>query len=308
MPKTAPRLDTSLSRRSTDSDAWRRRELFDAVGRLAIAEDVNPTEIEGFWAYRASAPTEPCVADYRLGLCIAVQGAKRVHFGDEQIDYCPMNGLLVALPLPLRAQVLEASPAKPCLAVVLEIDPALVVRTASALPDVPTPRAAPQAVRPLPITGRLLDSILRLAVASASERDADVFGDSLKHEVVFRLLETDQGELLRTLAFRTSSAHRVERVIRHLNRDIARPVTIADMARIAHMSESSFHRVFKEVTSMAPLQFLKRTRLQRARELLLSDESNAGEAARAVGYRSASQFSREFKAQFGVPPSRVGSV
>lgn len=291
-----------------DADAWRRRELLDAVEILATVDDVSATEVEGFWAYRASAPTQPCVSDYRLGLCVAVQGAKRVHFGDERIDYCPMNGLLVALPLPLRAQVLEASPERPCLAVVLEIDPALVARTASALPDVGATRTSPQAVRPLPITGPLLDSILRLAVAATSARDADVLGDSLKREVVFRLLETDQGDLLRSLASRTSNAHRVERVIRHLNRNLARPVAIADMARIAHMSESSFHRVFKEVTSMAPLQYLKRSRLQRARDLLLSEESNASEAALAVGYRSASQFSREFKALFGVPPSRARSA
>jgi len=56
---------------------------------------------------------------------------------------------------------------------------------------------------------------------------------------------------------------------------------------------------------MSPLQYLKRIRLQKARALMVGADRNASEAAMAVGYKSASQFSREFKALFGIPPSHV---
>jgi AraC-like DNA-binding protein len=56
------------------------------------------------------------------------------------------------------------------------------------------------------------------------------------------------------------------------------------------------------VTASSPLQYLKRIRLDRARWLMAIDGHNASTAARAVGYESPSQFSREFKRLFGVPP------
>ena len=57
-----------------------------------------------------------------------------------------------------------------------------------------------------------------------------------------------------------------------------------------------------DVTASSPLQYLKRIRLDRARLLMAHDGYNAGTAARAVGYESPSQFSREFKRLFGVTP------
>ena len=69
------------------------------------------------------------------------------------------------------------------------------------------------------------------------------------------------------------------------------------------MSVSSLHHCFKNATTITPMQYLKRLRLHRARQLLSSDLSAAGSAAYAVGYNSAAQFSRDFKLQFGVTPS-----
>jgi AraC-like DNA-binding protein len=55
---------------------------------------------------------------------------------------------------------------------------------------------------------------------------------------------------------------------------------------------------------LSPLQYQKQLRLQEARRLLLAGEHNASAVAFAVGYESASQFSREYLRQFGAPPAR----
>ena len=68
------------------------------------------------------------------------------------------------------------------------------------------------------------------------------------------------------------------------------------------MSVAAFHHYFKLVTASSPLQYLKRIRLDQARRLMAHDGYNASTAARAVGYESPSQFSREFKRLFGVTP------
>lgn len=70
------------------------------------------------------------------------------------------------------------------------------------------------------------------------------------------------------------------------------------------MSVSSLHRQFKSVTSMSPLQYQKALRLQEARRLMLTEQLDAGNASRRVGYISPSQFSREYGRFFGAAPRR----
>ena len=55
---------------------------------------------------------------------------------------------------------------------------------------------------------------------------------------------------------------------------------------------------------MSPLQYQKQLRLQQARQLMLSQDIDAGSAGVRVGYDSASQFSREYARLFGAPPLR----
>jgi len=71
-----------------------------------------------------------------------------------------------------------------------------------------------------------------------------------------------------------------------------------------NMSVTSFHRQFKAVTSMSPLQYQKALRLQEARRLMLTAMLDAGSAGRRVGYMSPSQFSREYGRFFGSAPTK----
>lgn len=72
---------------------------------------------------------------------------------------------------------------------------------------------------------------------------------------------------------------------------------------MAGMSESAFHRTFRTVTGMSPIRFQKQLRLHEARVILAARAGDVTGVAHAVGYQSASQFSREYRRQYGVPPS-----
>ena len=121
-------------------------------------------------------------------------------------------------------------------------------------------------------------------------------------EVVYRVLRGEQGGALYALASRDDHFTRIARVLRDIHSDCAKPLGTEEMAKLAGMSVSVFHHHFKLVTACSPLQYLKRIRLDRARALMTLDGYNAGSAAHAVGYESASQFGREFKRLFGVTP------
>ncbi len=64
------------------------------------------------------------------------------------------------------------------------------------------------------------------------------------------------------------------------------------------MSRAVFHRKFKQVTTMSPIQFVKSMRLNNV-AMKIADGMNVNEAAMEVGYMSSSQLSREFKRMFG---------
>ncbi|MGO9110216.1 MAG: helix-turn-helix transcriptional regulator [Thermoguttaceae bacterium] len=116
------------------------------------------------------------------------------------------------------------------------------------------------------------------------------------------MLRGEQGGSLRALASRDEHFTRIARVLKDIHTDCVKPFTVESLAKRAAMSVAAFHHNFKLVTASSPLQYLKRIRLDRARRLMAHDGYNASTAARAVGYESQSQFSREFKRLFAMTP------
>ena len=145
-------------------------------------------------------------------------------------------------------------------------------------------------------------AVIRLLKCLKCPLDSRMLGRQTVREIVYRVLQGEQGGALRALASRDVHFARIARVLRHIHSEYARPLGAEEMARRAGMSVAAFHHHFKFVTGGSPLQYLKRIRPDHARQLMAHDGYNAGTVARAVGYESPSQFSREFKRLFGVTP------
>jgi AraC-like DNA-binding protein len=110
---------------------------------------------------------------------------------------------------------------------------------------------------------------------------------------------SDASPVLPTAASRT-----LARAITWIRRHYDQTLPVEDLATLATMSVTSFHRHFRALTSMTPVQFQRQIRLHEARTRLLADPRGIADAGYAVGYHSPSQFSREYRRLFGVPPSR----
>lgn len=70
------------------------------------------------------------------------------------------------------------------------------------------------------------------------------------------------------------------------------------------MSVSRFQRLFKTAVGMGVIPCRTKLRLNEARRLMSEENFNVTQAALEVGYESVSQFIREYKKLFGVPPRR----
>jgi AraC-like DNA-binding protein len=149
-----------------------------------------------------------------------------------------------------------------------------------------------------------VDAVIRLLELMVNPEDANLFGPLVVDEIVLRLLRTPIGPRLAQIGQPKSGVQRMAEAVTWIRGHFAQPVTVDEMAASVHMSASLFHRRFKEVTTLSPLQYQKVLRLHEARRLMLFHNTDAGEACVRVGYVSASQFSREYARFFGSAPTR----
>lgn len=264
------------------------------------------TPIPGVALMRSQATTTPIQGVYEPLLCVVAQGRKQVMLGDQSFDLALGGCMVVSVDLPVTGTVCEASAARPYLAFSLRLDPATIAELLLVLAEVPSDNDASPSTALIVSTmdDALLDPIVRLLRLLEKPRDIPILASLIEREILYRLLQSGQGSMLRQIAMADSRLSQVGRAIDFIRRHHAQALRIEELAQVARMSVSSLHRHFKAVTTMSPLQYQKRIRLQEARRLLMAHQSDAASVGFSVGYESPSQFSREYRRMFGNPPAR----
>ena len=279
-------------------------ELIDLVKAFAPGDGLHETAIRPLQLIRASAPAQRLPAVYEPGVCVVVQGRKHAMLGSDLLVYDALNYLVISVTMLPQGQIIEASPDKPYLCVRLNVDPrelsSLLLESGPAEPAAVADSG--RGLRVSRVSEPLLDAVLRLLRLLRTPQDAPVLAPLAVREIYYRVLTGELGPRLRALAVADSQVHRIARAIDLLKRRYAEAVRIEEVAEAAHMSASSLHHHFKQVTSMSPLQYQKQLRLHQARRLMLGDGLDAAAAGHRVGYESPSQFSREYRRLFGAPP------
>jgi AraC-like DNA-binding protein len=234
-----------------------------------------------------------------------VQGAKRLLLGEEVFSYDADHYLIVSVDLPVVGQILDASPEKPFLAMVLKLDPRMISQL---LVDgnLPQPRTQ-QTSRGMAVsrvTLSMLCAFQRLLDLLDQPEDIPILAPLVQREIVYRLLMGEQGPRLRQMGATGTQSNQLTQAIDWLKKNYTQPLRVDDLAAHASMSTSTFHRHFRELTAMSPLQFQKRLRLHEARRIMFTDHLDATSVAFQVGYESSTQFNREYSRVFGAPPLR----
>lgn len=238
---------------------------------------------------------------YQPMLGTVLRGTKRVVIGDRTLRYDSNNFFMASIDVPALRVTIEDSPEAPYVAVRLGIGQDILselVVDAPCKADGDTIAFAVGAMTP-----ELLDAWSRMLRLLDAPDEIDTLAPLIEREILFRLLRGPQGAVLRQAARSGSRISQVRDAIAHLRTNLDRVVSIKELVEIAGMSVATFHRHFRAATAMSPLQYQKTLRLQEARRLLLA-ETDVTSTAFAVGYESASQFSREYTRMFGTPPAR----
>jgi AraC-like DNA-binding protein len=308
--RTAPsRGPACTMRRMTRTSATVEALRQHAIGlmlRHTPADGVQGCAVPGLQLIRASAPALPLPAVYEPGLVLVLQGRKQATLGAEVLHYDALHCLLVAMTLLPVGQVTEATPERPYLCLRLLSSPQaladLLIEAGPAAAGTEPNVEPARGLNLAPVSAELLDASLRLLRLLDAPQDVAVLAPMLRREIFYRVLTGPLGPRLRALAQEHSRGRRVGRAIELLQAQWDQPLRIDDLAAAAHMSPSSLHLHFKQLTALSPLQYQKQLRLQRARQLMLGEGLDAASAAHRVGYESPSQFSREYRRLFGAPP------
>ena len=284
--------------------------LIDLLKELATADGgAVESRLQGVRFFKDTRHVRRRPMLYNPGICIVASGHKVAYLGEREFRYDPDNYLVTSVAMPFECESFP-SPEVPLLGVFIDIDMGQLNGLISQM-DLQTDAASldendfPLGIGPSAMDADMKDAAIKLLKALRTEREARILAPGLVREIYYRALCGSQAPVLYSLAKGSSAFSQVARVINVLEGKYAEKFDVQQLANSANMSVSAFHKAFKEVTADSPLQYLKKIRLARAKDLIVRHNMKAYLAADAVGYESPSQFSREFKRHFGQSPAEV---
>jgi AraC-like DNA-binding protein len=275
------------------------QELIAIAGRHAQGRRTK-TAIPRVTIGRSEVATPPLPELCQPTALFVLQGAKTVLIGDRTLRYGAGSYFVYAVETPATSQLIEASGARPYMAIAFALDIELI---AGLLID-HKPAVDGDSFVTNRLDDELLDAWRRMLRLLDRPAEIPVLAPMLEREIAFRLLQGPQGAKLRQLARADGRLSQIRRATAWIRSHYNEPIDVTELAALAHMSNASFHRHFKAATAMSPIQYQKQVRLLEARHLLIAEPGSATRVAFAVGYESASQFSREYARHFGLPPAR----
>lgn len=278
-------------------------QLRDLIGRHA-RPDHRATNLPGVGLVTALAPSRPISSIYEPAFALVAQGRKRTVLGDRVFDYGAGNYLVVSVGLPIVGSVTAATPEEPYLSLSMTLSPSAIASLILDLAEARRDDREPAGLSVNDAGPELLDPVIRLLRLLDHPADVAVLRPMLEREILWRLLNGRQGPTVRQIGLADSRLAQVARAISWIREHYEEMLHVHRLADLAGMSPSSFHRHFRAVTAMSPLQYQKQIRLREARSRLLIEPANVAAVGFAVGYQSPSQFSREYGRLFGAPPAR----
>ncbi|MGB6138296.1 MAG: AraC family transcriptional regulator [Shewanella sp.] len=287
-------------------------EIANLMAQLAPKEGINDTHLAGVRVFRGSQYASRGPLCYSQGVLIVGQGKKRVYIEDQTFDYDRQHSLVMTVPLPVECETF-ASIEEPVLVLMVDINLVqlnYIVRLMDEHHQIPKDlNESRQSGFFIANSTEDMDcSVIRLLQALQSPLEAKVMGEALVLELLYRLLDAPNSAPLYALSLTHTRLSRVEKALSYIHKHYGESVEVDTLASLVNMSPSAFHRCFKEVTTSSPIQYLKKIRLNKARELLQLQRLKVKEVSTQVGYESPAQFSREFKRYFDQSPGEFARL
>ncbi len=251
-------------------------------------------------------PRTPLI--YDVCLILVLQGKKIAKLADSYLTFDCDNYLVVPTTLPLECET-YASKEEPFVCLLISIDKKIMYEIIDSISnkdfidtkndslgifcDKVTPKIEI-------VTNKLLDTL-------ESKEESNILGDAILKELFYRIAIGNNSQFLHKMFLQNNNEAKIARALKNIHNNYNKNIDISTLAKIEDMSISSFHTHFKNITSHTPLQYIKKIKLTKAKDLIVKHNYQVIHAAYELGYDNPSQFSRDFKNYFGQAPSNYKS-
>ena len=254
--------------------------------------------------FRSDKPHTKKPALYDPHIVIVAQGRKKIFLGDKEYIYDSEHYFVETVPLPLSCEAIIEE-GKPLIGIVIKVSPQIIGEILFEMETAPpSSKQVSKTIYSSPLSEEIVDACIRLIQTVDSKNAKRVLGPIFVKEILFHILNGDNGEILRELSNNNREFYQIARVINDIHENYSKPIAVQSLAKEAGMSPTAFHASFKAMTSISPLQYVKNVRLHKAKEFLQNEGEKVNTTAMRVGYESSSQFSREYKRCFGISPAK----
>jgi AraC-like DNA-binding protein len=275
------------------------------AARHANSDGLALTPVPGLRMMCIDSPRGDLHSIYRPLVCLVLQGAKRMIVGREERVFSAGQSVIVSADMPVVGRIVQASQSEPYLAVAVELEMSILREIAVQVGDVPPQHVSEARTLFAEDTGAAaLDCASRLMRLLDRPDTIPLLRPGIMRELHYWLRSGQHGAALQALAAPDSRPSRLAAAIGILRTEYRSRIPVGRLAAAAAMSLTAFHKHFKHMTSLSPVQYQKRLRLIEARRLMLDEGFSASGAAFEVGYESVSQFTREYARMFEAPPKR----
>jgi len=282
------------------------KEILTQVNKLFKNDGIHDTFLNDVKIYATSKfdPLSPFI--YDVCLILVLQGKKIGHLGDNTLTYDSKNYLVVPTTLPLECET-YASKEEPFIGLIISIDKKIMYEIIDKVSKKEALESSKNSLGVFSdkVDGNIEGLTLRLLKILQSNEEANILGANTLRELFYRVAVGENSNFLHKMFLNSNNEAKIARALKIIHTECESNLDISNLARQEDMSVSSFHTHFKKVTSHTPLQYIKKIRLNKGKNLISLQHYQVVDAAYEMGYDSASAFSRDFKSYFGYPPKEV---
>lgn len=281
-----------------------RNELISLIKENSSTEGLILTNISSLKFYTTTQISEFVSIIYEPSLCIAIQGSKAVGFGDEMYSYSSEKYLIVSTHIPANVRIEEASKEKPYYSIIINFTLEQIYDVIKELNDDLQESKHKILQKSLcfdVLDDFLLEPLFRLLKLSQRKDNVEFLSNLILKEIIYILLQRNS-DFFKQYVLEGNIANQIVKAITEIKDNFSQSINMKNLSKNIGMSESSLYNNFKKITTMSPLQFQKKIRLEEAKQMLINQNLDAAHVAFEVGYESPSQFSREYSRMFGMSP------
>ncbi len=255
-------------------------------------------EVQVFTQLPPSELELPPMQDHAVMYMLAPQSNSFEERGGEQFQGDSRRGDLTLVPAGLPTRWIWQEPAS---LLNVELNPTLVARAAE---ELGRGGRVPQILNRFrmrdPEIERICLTLLgELRTGGVAER---LYVESLAHQMAVCLLRRHSDASLPADRAPGLPRSRVRRVMDYIEANLNHGVRLQELAALAGLSPFHFARQFKDATGLAPHQFVLRTRVERAKQLLERTELSLAEIGLTLGFSHQSHFTTVFRRMVGATP------